>query len=226
MITNNIIEDGYLFLNESDFNFDSELLKKVHKIFNQVRSNPEKWFTSYRNHESLNNDNEIKSLEDFNKKIELDEIEAKNNPNFKWFQLWRNSSITNFADNSVVYEYIQTIVKSIYDYNPPSRDIVTEFTCFTKGCGIAPHRDGTDSNYSRPSYRICGILSYFSEDWDESHGGNLIINGKDVIIPSKGNIVILDYTQNNLEHEVTKVLKDNKYRLSLTTYVSNDKILI
>jgi hypothetical protein len=38
-------------------------------------------------------------------------------------------------------------------------------------------------------------------------------------------LLVLDFTKNNIEHEVSEVLIENKHRLALTTFVDNIMII-
>jgi len=116
---------------------------------------------------------------------------------------------------SFVKVYLKTIVNKIYGIEINQSDLfVSNLTSFTKGCGIVNHKDQPHSGG-----RLCVILSYFSDEWKEEYGGILKINNNTISIPTLGNIVVLDFTKNNVEHEVTEVLVENKHRLSLTTFV-------
>ena len=203
---NTIKTNGYLVLNDSDLNFDSTLLENTYSIFEKYRSNPELYFKKYRSHTGYN---PINGLEEFNKIIKDSELD-----DVKPFQLWRAHEYSN-DEFQVFKPYLNHIVESIYSKNMDELRFISELTCFTKGSYITPHVDkiGSDGN-------LCVILSYFSEEWDLEFGGNLILSNNETILPSLGNIVVLDFTENNIEHEVTKVLVDNKHRLCLTTFLT------
>jgi Rps23 Pro-64 3,4-dihydroxylase Tpa1-like proline 4-hydroxylase len=117
-------------------------------------------------------------------------------------------------------ELIQNIQKQIlyYFYGdvldidkifPPYNYSPIELTLFPKESLIEKHRDGRNEN------RVCAILIYLNKDWKEEYGGNLKLfnnNKETTIVPYFGNVAILDFTKNNVEHEVTKVLVDkNRY---------------
>ena len=201
---------GFMHLKDVDFNFGPSLLTQIYKFFNEVRTFPEKYFKHYRGHLYIMNE-PVNSLEEFNKIIDKFEL-RKEEDDFYWFQIFRQCDIPE-SKKIIFLNYIRHIINTIYGVSVTHDKIVSNLTCFTKGCGIVPHKDNNDNK------RICGILSYFSEDWDESNGGLLKLNNNQTFNPTLGNIVILDYTKNNIEHEVTEVLKENKYRLALTTFV-------
>lgn len=117
-------------------------------------------------------------------------------------------------------ELIQKIQKKIIHYFygdlldtdkifPPYNYSPIELTSFPKQSLIDRHRDGRNEN------RVCAILIYLNKDWKEEYGGNLKLfnnNKENTIVPSFGNVAILDFIENNVEHEVTEVLVDiNRY---------------
>jgi len=219
MITNDYLTEiqdkGYLILKDSDFSFDERILKKVYELFHNVRSNPESYFKKYRNHLKPSTMYSVDSLDDFNKIIkEHESFKQESNGTDFWFQLWRFGEVPdNFK--SFIKVYLKTIVNKIYGIVINQSDLfVSNLTSFTKGCGIVNHKDQPHSGG-----RLCVILSYFSDEWKEEYGGILKINNNTISIPTLGNIVVLDFTKNNVEHEVTEVLVENKHRLSLTTFV-------
>ena len=57
------------------------------------------------------------------------------------------------------------------------------------------------------------MLLYLNDDWKEGDGGELVIknNGKEtIVLPKLGNYAVLDFTKNNVTHEVLKVNNDFK----------------
>jgi Rps23 Pro-64 3,4-dihydroxylase Tpa1-like proline 4-hydroxylase len=198
--------NGYLILNDIDLNFDRNLLENTYSIFDKYRSNPESYFKKYR---KLGGYHPISSLDEFNKIIKDSELDE-----FAPFQLWRAHQYSN-DDFQIFKPYLNHLVNTIYGKTMDDLRFISELTCFTKGSYITPHVDkiGSDGN-------LCVILSYFSEPWDFAWGGNLILSNNETILPNLGTIVVLDFTENNIEHEVTKVIEDNKYRLCLTTFLS------
>ena len=202
---------GFIHLKDVDFNFDDSLLNQIYTFFDEVREFPEEYFKYYRAHLHIINE-PVNNLHEFNKIIDKFELIKKEDEDFPWFQIFRQCPIPG-SKSTIFFNYVRHIVNRIYNVSVEDDSIVSNLTCFTKRCEIVPH---TDNNENK---RICGILSYFSEDWDDNDGGLLRLNNNQTFNPTLGNIVILDYTKNNIEHEVTKVLKEDKYRLALTTFV-------
>jgi len=212
-MTNNYLniiqEKGYLVLDKNSINLPNSLVNDIDSLFLKYRTNEESLFQNVRLHNigtvSVNDNVEFSSLVE----------ENKNNPN--WFQIWKSSPILD-EDKNLVELYNSKIVDLIYEVTPTSMHY--EFTCFRKGCGIKPHKDANDHNPNR----LCVILSYFSNEWKREFGGTLILNQSEEIVPNENTIVILDFTKNNISHEVSRVLVD-KNRLSLTTFIDYENKL-
>jgi Rps23 Pro-64 3,4-dihydroxylase Tpa1-like proline 4-hydroxylase len=69
---------------------------------------------------------------------------------------------------------------------------------------IEMHADGVNET------RLCVILLYLNENWNDTFGGELVLeneNEKQIanVPPKFGDYVILDFTQNNVRHAVNKI---------------------
>ena len=84
------------------------------------------------------------------------------------------------------------------------------FTLYEEGNFINDHRDGLDPD------RLCVVLIYFSDpdSYSSNSGGELIIRTAHDEIkkvdPILGNYCVLDFSQNNLDHNVLRVNDDFK----------------
>lgn len=79
---------------------------------------------------------------------------------------------------------------------------------------IKKHDDGLDKN------RICILLIPLSKKPEKGLGGDLIMhsNNRKTIVESRvGNVVVLDFTKNNVTHELTRI--ENWIRTSLIIIV-------
>jgi GDP-L-fucose synthase len=152
----------------------------------------------------------------------------KTNENFKEF---KNDALKNNGDNVYQAWYsletqqqtskkIENVLETIFKENYPEvtepLNIMWEFTMFDEDCFIKEHIDGRDVN------RIAGILIYLNKDYDESNGGLLKVidpntNEESYVIPEFGNAILIDYTQNEVSHEVTKVKKEK--RLAICAFI-------
>ena len=199
---------GYLILEKDKLDIHTDISEKIDEIFVDYQNNEESLFKDVRLHNE--------GIISINDNEELDKL-IKNNKNRKdWFQIWKKSPVID-EHKIFVENYNSKIVNLIYGIVPTYMH--SEFTCFRKGCGIKSHKDSNDVH--NPN-RLCVILSYFSKDWKEEYGGCLVLDDSVPVLPSENTIVILDFTKNNIPHEVTEVLVD-KNRLSLTTFIDYKK---
>jgi len=92
-----------------------------------------------------------------------------------------------------------------------------DVTLFENGDFINEHKDGFNEG------RICVFLIYLSDSQTYNDGGGkLIIKNNSIIeevYPINENFTILDFTQNNVTHEVTSVKNDFK-RLTYINFIS------
>lgn len=77
-------------------------------------------------------------------------------------------------------------------------------TYYEDGDFIEMHADGVNET------RLCVILLYLNENWNDTFGGELVLeneNEKQIasVPPKFGDYVILDFTQNNVRHAVNKI---------------------
>ncbi len=119
-------------------------------------------------------------------------------PNLK--QLWFWKQYKSIELNQLLY----SIFSKYYDYNFDDLNFMTQFTYYNDGCFIEPHKDGVSLS------RLCGILIYLNKNYDESNGGLLVLEDGKKIIPEFGRVVVFDYTENSVEHAVSKVVKGNR----------------
>jgi hypothetical protein len=133
-------------------------------------------------------------------------------------QLWYYSDINNVIEPPYILpnsehiitgsnslnqfqNYIFNMVKYFFDF-----DETQEYTLFSpsisyyeKGCSLGNHSDGTNTG------RICSLLIYLNEDYDENDGGILILQNKEKVVPVFGRVAIIDLQSFDIPHEVTEV---------------------
>lgn len=114
-----------------------------------------------------------------------------------WFAAHDTSTETNLLLKSIFYKF--------YEYT--NVNFLNILTLYNDGCFIISHEDGKDRD------RILGILIYLNKNYDESNGGNLILKNETKIVPEYGRVVLIDYTQNSVNHEVTKVIDGERYAI-------------
>lgn len=83
----------------------------------------------------------------------------------------------------------------------------TTITLYNDGCFLKNHQDNVLGN------RDCAMLIYLSTDWDESKGGELVIDNTTIVPPIYGQVAILDFTNHNPYHMVNEVTGFNRYCL-------------
>jgi hypothetical protein len=113
------------------------------------------------------------------------------------------SKITNDDDDKnwqIYLGIISDIVKYYYDLDESVIfDYITTATYYDNGCFLANHSDGKNTG------RICALLIYFNEEYDENDGGILILNNEEKIIPTFGKVAIIDLQSFDVPHQVTEV---------------------
>lgn len=137
------------------------------------------------------------------------------------FQIWYFKELINFDFKTLNTKYNQ-IISNIYkvvrdifgiDTNRPLKTIVNEMTYYDTGCFITDHKDGMNED------RVCSILIYLNETYDETDGGILILDGKEKVIPTFGNVAVISLSKYDVSHRVTPVVKGIG-RYAVCTFVS------
>lgn len=123
-------------------------------------------------------------------------------------QIWYQNVIENNVPFNIFKMAIHNIILNTYNLKDSNITIpqIRE-TYYDINCHITPHSDGVDKN------RLFVILLYLSNDYKQGDGGEFNILDKNNLIketvtPEFGNVVILDFTENNVSHSVNRVLRD------------------
>jgi hypothetical protein len=126
-----------------------------------------------------------------------------------------------------VYSTIEQIYKKILNNLYPEhinenfyfQNGLTSFdlTLYQKNDFIVPHSDGIDPK------RLCVILIYLNDDYQEGYGGELIIENHTKVAPIFGNVTILDFTANNPIHSVNKIVYDDFKRFAFLKFFFKEK---
>lgn len=127
---------------------------------------------------------------------------------FNQNQSWYDGKLE--IENKTYYPIISGIIKGIitdlYDKNVDEyfeKDTLRlSISSFPQGSLITDHQDGYN-----PS-RLAAVLIYLNDDWDSTNGGQLFLDKKQKIEPEFGNVVVFEFTQNNIHHEVLKIVND------------------
>lgn len=129
---------------------------------------------------------------------------------FGVFQKWFSIDIP-VTDNFRKLSF--ELIKDLYELKDDSKLIYNdEYTMFNEGCFIDSHVDNDKDSKNR----ICVVLIYLNKDIPENAvGGDLIVEdshgNKITVNPKYTTYTILDFTNNNLKHEVSKVKNWNRY---------------
>lgn len=130
------------------------------------------------------------------------------------FQSWSKHLVnTNHFLYPFSHNLIKTILTDFYSDKNYTNNLRADITCFDKRDKIVSHKDSNDNTY------LCVILLYLNDDYQEGDGGELIVEKNHKVEPTFGRLVVLDFTNNNVEHEVTEVLT-NFQRVAMTTFVA------
>jgi Rps23 Pro-64 3,4-dihydroxylase Tpa1-like proline 4-hydroxylase len=126
------------------------------------------------------------------------------------YQSWFNLHVD--FNHTKVIELLNKIFSKYYSIDTNLIKNNFSYTLFNKGSFIKDHTDGGDAS------RIAGILIYLNENYDKANGGCLIVTDTNTgekieVIPELGNVVVLDYTKNQIPHEVTKVMDGERYAI-------------
>ena len=188
--------------------------------YTQLRANF-KYIPSYDGPDyfaDMNNNTAYKTHEDASKVVNNILNQVNNTKAISISQLWYYSDINNVIEphytipnteyiisgNTSLNQfenYIKNIVKYFFDF-----DETQEYSLFSpsisyydKGCLLGNHSDGVNTG------RICSLLIYLNEEYDENDGGILILQNKEKVVPEFGRVAIIDLQSFDIEHEVTEV---------------------
>jgi len=219
---------GYCTFNLLDFN--EELLKKIDFLKCNDNKNLKEYITNLRL--DINFENGSSNSSEFFDTF----IDAKNKsedlinsiPNGKISQMWYYKEANellqkiNKGTDDELYELKNIFIKIVNyfydDIESNNLDIQrVDFTYYDNGCMIESHKDGGNNEV-----RICNILIYLNETYDEKNGGLLRLNDETNVLPIFGNVAIVDLKNFDTKHEVTKVVSGNG-RYAMLGFVSIKK---
>ena len=154
----------------------------------------------------------------FKWKYELDNING-NAKSQSWFHSPNYSRVK--IQNPIHNVYKQILSQLYFEYlndDYYDNNLGFDLTLYEIGDFIEPHNDGIDTN------KLCVILIYLNDDYQDGFGGELIIENNIIVPPIFGQVAILDFTNNNPNHSVNMVKNDNFKRFAFIRFFYKDNI--
>jgi Rps23 Pro-64 3,4-dihydroxylase Tpa1-like proline 4-hydroxylase len=201
-------KDGYTYFNLKDFNeilynqlipFKCNDTQNLKKFMSSLRVD-----SVYNSKSNLGNDVHIKddfdSFENANQK--KDEILLINqNMSQIWFYRSFYPILESFKIDIVEYQHLLKKITDFYfDFDESQEySIPIDVTYYNTGCKLENHSDGTGTG------RVCAILIYLNETYNENDGGILVLNNTEKVLPIFGNVAIIDLQSFDIPHMVTEV---------------------
>jgi len=141
---------------------------------------------------ALEKKNEIFDLLQKNKNVICSQI---------WFYNDFARIVPDVDDFNVFKKHIDKLVRHYFDFEETQELLLfsPSFTYYDEGCHLANHSDGTGTG------RVCALLIYLNETYDENDGGILVLNNKERVTPLFANVAIIDLQSFDIPHMVTKV---------------------
>lgn len=228
-IKNNLKENGYCQFHISDFDMRYEDGFKKHMI-GADDSEYKKLMSGVRldiKNRDIINDIVLSDLFDNDGNSKIYDAESYENAesirnyivdNYKKddiFQIWHwNASDMNMGVEGYYKPYFDKMVRYFYDLDSDTKlKFNSQFTMYGKNCFLQNHKDGFVDG------RLCVILIYLNEEYNEDNGGILILQQKERVLPKFGNIAILDLQSFDVEHEVTQII-GNQNRYCVLSFIS------
>lgn len=130
------------------------------------------------------------------------------------FQIWFwNAGDKGMSIENYYASYFEKMARYLYDVEPSQKlKHNAQFTLYNNKCFLQNHKDG------KVDGRLCVILAYLNEEYDEANGGLLILNSNEKVLPKIGNIAILDLSKFDIEHQVSEVV-GNKNRYCVLSFI-------
>ncbi len=131
------------------------------------------------------------------------------------FQIWHWNGLDNRMQIEDYYKtYFDEFARYFYDVDPSKKlKFNSQFTMYGNRCFLQNHKDG------KVDGRLCVVLMYLNEEYDESNGGLLVLNTNESVLPKIGNVAVLDLGEFDIEHQVTEVV-GNQNRYCILSFIS------
>jgi Rps23 Pro-64 3,4-dihydroxylase Tpa1-like proline 4-hydroxylase len=220
MVKQQLETNGCYFGHLSEIN--PSLLDEIRKL--DIFKNPEYFRRVTHSGSRIHGENEATATNSYEEAKLIKQLHLSTNKKrglWQTFYTWGADESSSI--NQTKSEYIPLMSKLFleifkYAYNGEMIDDIWEIgegninmTHFDKDCFIDDHADGGGKRM------ICNILIYLNDDWDDSYGGELVINGGLTQQPKFGNFAILDFKTVNPLHSVTPIKSDDFHRYTILT---------
>jgi Rps23 Pro-64 3,4-dihydroxylase Tpa1-like proline 4-hydroxylase len=160
--------------------------------------------------------NALSEIDDTNNLInDLKPFILNGDQTWKFGVLPKNNNYLNKISSKIFEKIILELYGGKYKINVEQFKNC-ELTLYTEGDFITPHEDGLDFG------RMCVILLYLNKDYEVDFGGEIIIGNEDYIDPIFGEVVILDFTKNNIIHSVNVIKSKLFERYALINFLYKD----
>jgi hypothetical protein len=118
-----------------------------------------------------------------------------------WYYSDLNVIINKDEEIDRFKNYIKNLMMYFFDFDETQEYCLFApmFTYYDEGCKLQNHSDGTGTG------RICALLIYLNETYDEKDGGILVLNNNEKVIPTFGKVAIIDLQTFDIPHMVTEV---------------------
>jgi Rps23 Pro-64 3,4-dihydroxylase Tpa1-like proline 4-hydroxylase len=144
-------------------------------------------------------------------------------------QIWLQSEMIPFSDNSIIKQTYYQIIKHFYNQTEDDVNCALQWTCYSEGCYLKDHNDGQGDEYQN----TCAVLIYLNEEWEEDWGGSLILRNtknthsidketKYKIAPKFGKVAIIDLQTFDTSHAVEKIIGEHN-RCTLLAFATQRK---
>ena len=122
-----------------------------------------------------------------------------------WYYQETYEIITTSKENEDFFEdflnNVFDIVGHMYDVDGSNLTRhASQATYYPKGSFLSEHSDGKGTG------RVCAVLIYLNESYEEKDGGYLVLDKKEKVLPHFGNVAIIDLQSFDVKHEVTEVV--------------------
>lgn len=200
-------KEGYTWFELSDYDIDfyNWLLRFKCNETNNLKDSFKSLRSDY--HDKLNS--KIQYRNDFETYVEANkkknEIYNEFSKNGDIFQLWYYAELGQLmvkdGEIDIFTEYVKNIMINFFNFEETQEYslFASNFTYYDLNCSLQNHSDGTGTG------RVCAVLIYLNENYDEKDGGCLVLNNNEVVVPTFGKVAIIDLQTFDIKHKVTKV---------------------